>query len=65
MADGHIIWQKCPDCSGTGINLKFVGDQYGSGGISEEACPKCAGTKYIEWGWMSKDDQELPDFLPA
>jgi DnaJ-class molecular chaperone len=64
MADGHAVWQKCPMCNGTGVNIKFISDQYGVGGPGEETCPECSGDKYIVWGWMSKDDQTLPDFLP-
>jgi len=64
MAEGHIIWQQCPSCEGTGVNEKFVSDAYGSGGPSEETCPQCDGDRYVLWGWMSKDDRELPDFLP-
>jgi DnaJ-class molecular chaperone len=64
MADGHHVWQKCPTCNGTGVNEKFIGDQQGVGGVVEDTCPTCDGDKYLLWGWMSKDDQTLPDFLP-
>ena len=64
MAEGHIVYQKCPACDGTGIDLAYVSDQYGGGGPSEETCPRCDGDKYILWGWMTKDDATLPDFIP-
>lgn len=64
MTEGHIIWEKCTYCNGTGTNPKFVGDQYGAGGVIDDTCPKCNGDKYVLWGWMSKDDAEIPDFLP-
>jgi len=64
MAEGHVIWQKCPDCDGTGVDPKFVGDQYGSGEVIDDTCPKCSGDKYLVWGWQSKDNFELPEFLP-
>lgn len=65
MADGHHIWQKCLNCQGTGVNPKFVGDADGVGGVVDADCSACDGDKYVLWGWMSKDDQTLPDFLPG
>jgi len=62
--DGHIVYQKCPTCDGTGINDKFASDQYGVGSVVEDTCPNCNGDKYVLWGWMTKDDLELPDYLP-
>lgn len=64
MTEGHYIWQQCPSCRGTGVNEKFVGDADGVGGIVDVNCPTCDGDKYIFWGWMSKDNFALPDFLP-
>ena len=64
MAEGHIVWKQCEYCSGTGVNPKFVGDQDGVGGVVDAECPICGGDKYVLWGWMSKDDATLPDFLP-
>ena len=65
MADGHIVWQRCPGCNGTGVDPKFVGNEQGSGSVVNDTCSVCDGDKYLLWGWMSKDDYELPDFLPV
>jgi len=62
MADGHIIWKKCPGCKGTGVNPKYVGDE--EGGVVDDTCEVCEGDGYLVWGWMSKDGAALPDFLP-
>lgn len=64
MAEGHHIWQRCPDCSGTGVDAQFVGDAQGVGEVINGICLRCNGDKYLFWGWMSKDDRPLPDFLP-
>jgi len=65
MAEGHIVWQKCPDCDGTGINERFASDQYGTGELIDDTCVKCSGSKYVVWGWWSKEEMEIPDFLPT
>jgi len=65
MAEGHIVWKQCPGCDGTGVNPKFVvTDPPGTGSIVDDTCPVCNGNKYLMWGWMSKDNATIPDFLP-
>ena len=61
MADGHWIWKKCPWCSGTGQYIKVGGDNPPES--SEVDCGYCDATGGIFWGWMSKDDYEIPDDL--
>ena len=58
MADGSKVWQLCPVCKGSGLSPRRIAPEV------EEACPQCSGEKYIFWGWMSKDDFELPADLP-
>ena len=65
MADGHFIWKQCPGCLGTGVNPRFISAGESGGAVEEDSCLTCGGDKYIFWGWMSKDDMELPDFLPT
>jgi len=64
MAEGHIVYQKCPTCDGTGINKRVDSNAQGNGSVIEDTCPKCDGNRYLVWGWMTKDDATLPDFLP-
>jgi hypothetical protein len=59
MADGYKLWQVCPICNGTGVISFWTGD-----GSEERSCPKCAGVKYIFFGWCSVDTFTLPADLP-
>lgn len=62
--DGHIVYKRCGSCKGTGVNLKFDDDPSGSGDFIEDDCPICDGNKYVLWGWLTKDDATLPDYIP-
>ena len=62
--EGHIVYKKCHGCDGTGISPQYSGDEYGVGEVVDMDCPICGGDKYLLWGWITKDDASLPDFLP-
>lgn len=62
MAEGHLIYRRCKWCDGTGQRQITTGSDPVV--IIEGDCPYCATTGTIFWGWMTKDNFEIPDNLP-
>lgn len=61
MAEGHWIWKKCRWCDGTGQHTQVGGSEPPELNLVD--CEYCDATGGIFWGWMSKDNLEIPDPL--
>lgn len=64
MAEGHIIFKICPICGGDGKMLGTSFDEQGNPSGTEYDCVVCGGYGNLLWGYMTKDDETIPDNLP-
>lgn len=62
MAEGHLVYRMCRYCDGTGIMDLATGTDPVV--VTQVPCTYCGATGAIFWGWMTKDDETIPDNLP-